>query len=112
MATGFYTNAIFLEHDTGNHPENADRLRAIDQHLRISGLLNKLEVRPGRAAEPKEIEILHSKRHIDSVMEAVELGRETLGTPDCVISAGTYGAALHAIGAVLDSVIQVADGKL
>ncbi len=112
MATGFYTNTIFLEHDTGNHPENADRLRAIDQHLRISGLLNKLEVRPGRAAEPKEIEILHSKRHIDSVMEAVELGRETLGTPDCVISAGTYGAALHAVGAVLDSVCQVADGKL
>ena len=52
MATGFYTNTIFLEHDTGNHPENADRLRAIDQHLRYSGLLNKLEVRPGRAAEP------------------------------------------------------------
>ena len=61
MATGFYTNTIFLEHDTGNHPENADRLRAIDQHLRYSGLLNKLEVRPGRAAEPKEIEILHSR---------------------------------------------------
>ena len=69
-------------------------------------------MRPGRAAEPKEIEILHSKRHIDSVVEAVELGRKTLGTPDCVISAGTYGAALHAIGAVLDSVIQVADRKL
>ena len=112
MATGFYTNTIFLEHDTGNHPENADRLRAIDQHLRISGLLNKLEVRPGRAAEPKEIELLHSKRHIDSVMEAVELDRETLGTPDCVISAGTYGAALHAVGAILDSVIQVADRNL
>ena len=112
MATGFYTNTIFFEHDTGNHPENASRLRAIDQHLRTSGLLYKLEVRPGRAAEPKEIEILHTKRHIDSVMEAAELGRETLGTPDCVISAGTYGAALHAVGAVLDSVIQVADGKL
>ena len=111
MATGFYTNTIFLEHNTGNHLKMRTASRAIDQHLRISGLLNKLEVRPGRAAEPKEIEILHSKRHIDSVVEAVELGRETLGTPDCVISAGTYGAALHAVGAVLDSVIQVADAN-
>ena len=112
MATGFYTNTIYLEHDTGNHPENADRLRAIDQHLRYSGLLNELEVRPGRTAELKEIEMLHSKRHIDSVQEAVELGRGTLGTPDCVISPGTFGAALHAVGTVLDSVCQVANGKL
>ncbi|SVE35016.1 uncharacterized protein METZ01_LOCUS487870, partial [marine metagenome] len=29
MNTGFYTNPIFLEHDTGSHPENANRLRAI-----------------------------------------------------------------------------------
>ena len=43
MATGFYTNPIYLEHDTGNHPENADRLRAIDKRLRYSGLLNELE---------------------------------------------------------------------
>lgn len=112
MATGFYTNKIYLEHDTGNHPENADRLRAVDHHLRHSGLWNKLAVRPGRTAELKEIEMLHSKRYIDSVQEAVELGRGTLGTPDCVISPGTFGAALHAVGAVLDSVCQVAEGKL
>jgi len=112
VATGFYTNKIYLEHDTGNHPENADRLRAVDHHLRRSGLWNKLAVRPGRTAELKEIEMLHSKRYIDSVQEAVELGRGTLGTPDCVISPGTFGAALHAVGAVLDSVCQVAEGKL
>ena len=112
MATGFYTNKIYLEHDTGNHPENADRLRAVDHHLRHSGLWNKLAVRPGRTAELKEIEMLHSKRYIDPVQEAVELGRGTLGTTDCVISPGTFGAALHAVGAVLDSVCQVAEGKL
>jgi len=112
VATGFYTNKIYLEHDTGNHPENADRLRAVDHHLRHSGLWNKLAVRPGRTAELKEIAMLHSKRYIDSVQEAVELGRGTLGTPDCVISPGTFGAALHAVGAVLDSVCQVAEGKL
>ena len=112
MATGFYTNPIYLEHDTGNHPENADRLRAIDEHLRYSGLLNELEMRPGCTAELKEIQLLHSKKYIDSIREAAELGRGILGTPDCIISPGTFGAALHAVGAVLDSVVQVADNKL
>ena len=112
MTTGFYTNPIYLEHDTGNHPENADRLRAIDKHLRYSGLLNELEIRPGCTAELKEIQLLHSKKYIDSIREAAELGRGILGTPDCIISPGTFGAALHAVGAALDSVVQVADNKI
>ena len=33
MNTGFYTNPIYLEHDTGSHPENANRLRAIQEKL-------------------------------------------------------------------------------
>jgi acetoin utilization deacetylase AcuC-like enzyme len=112
MGTGFYTNPIYLEHDTGNHPENAARLRAINQHLSFSGLLDELEIRSGRSAYLKEIQLLHSSKYIYSVEEAVELGRGILGTPDCVISPRTYDAALHAVGAVLDSVLEVAEGRL
>ena len=72
MATGFYTNKIYLEHDTGNHPENADRLRAIDQHLRYSGLLNELEVRSGRIAELKE----SGKAESDADRELLEYGQQ------------------------------------
>ena len=43
MNTGFYTNPIFLEHDTGSHPENANRLRAITDKLESEGMLKKLK---------------------------------------------------------------------
>ena len=44
MKTGFYTNPIYLEHDTGSHPENANRLRAIQDLLISDGLVKNLEV--------------------------------------------------------------------
>ena len=34
-----YTNPIFLEHDTGFHPENANRLRSIDEKLKLDGFI-------------------------------------------------------------------------
>ena len=57
MKTGFYTNPIYLEHDTGSHPENANRLRAIQDILTSDGLVKKLEVQKGRFATPAEIQM-------------------------------------------------------
>jgi hypothetical protein len=44
MPVGYVFDPIYLEHDTGDHPENAKRLRATMNHLintglRISGAL-------------------------------------------------------------------------
>ena len=39
MKTGFYTNPIYLRHDTGAHPENANRLKAIHEKLESEGLM-------------------------------------------------------------------------
>jgi len=36
--TLLYQSAQFLDHDTGRHPECADRLRAVTRHLADSGL--------------------------------------------------------------------------
>lgn len=112
MNTGLYTDPIYLEHDTGSHPESAARLQAIQQHLSYSGLLHNLELRSARPAELKELETLHTRRHIQHVEEASAAGSGVLDTPDCVISTGTYAAALHAVGAVIDSVVEVAERRL
>ena len=50
MKTGFYTNPIYLEHDTGSHPENANRLRAILERLESEDLMGKFKVEAGRPA--------------------------------------------------------------
>ncbi len=112
MSTGFYTNPIYLAHDTGAHPENASRLRAIEQHLESEGVLERLQARSGRPAEPHEVNLLHTRKHIDRVEDAATGGASMLDTPDCVVSPGTYEAALHAVGAVLEAVVEVSDRRL
>ena len=111
MNTGFYTNPIFLEHDTGSHPENANRLRAISDRLESEGMLEKLNPQSGRPATTKELKMLHTDKLISEVEAASESGARNLHTPDCVISPQTYNAALYAVGSVLDGVVEVAERR-
>jgi acetoin utilization deacetylase AcuC-like enzyme len=112
MKTGFYTNPIYLEHDTGSHPENANRLRAILERLESGGLMEKLKVQPGRAATTAEIKMLHAEKLISEVEAAAVSGAKMLHTQDCVISSQTYNAALHAVGSVLDAALEVAERRI
>ena len=112
MKTGFYTNPIYLEHDTGSHPENANRLRAILERLESENLMGKFKVEPGRPASSAEIKMLHTEKLVSEVEAASESGAQTLHTQDCVISAQTYKAALHAVGSVLDAALEVAERRL
>ncbi len=111
MNTGFYTNPIFLEHDTGSHPENANRLRAITEKLKSEGIMNKLKLQLGRPATIQELKMVHSERLILDFEAASENGAINLHTPDCIISQQTYNAAIHAVGSVIDGVIEVAERR-
>ena len=112
MNTGFYTNPIYLEHDTGAHPENANRLKAIHEKLESEGLLKRLKQHAGRPATSQEIKLLHSEKLISEVEAAAESGARILHTPDCIISPQTFIAAAHAVGSVLDGVLEVAERRL
>lgn len=112
MSTGFFTHPIYLEHDTGAHPEHAGRLQAIRSRLEGDPLWEQLELCSGRRAEIHEVNLLHTRQHIDQVQQAAESGRSTLSSPDCVLSPKTFEAAMHAVGSVLDAVQQVATGRL
>tara|TARA_B100000945_G_scaffold301906_1_gene285074 strand:- start:1888 stop:2835 length:948 start_codon:yes stop_codon:yes gene_type:complete len=112
MNTGFYTNPIFLKHDTGSHPENANRLRAIKDKLESDGILEKLKLQVGRPATIKELKMMHSEKLIFDVEAASESGARNLHTPDCIISSQTYNAALYAVGSVIEGAIEVAERRL
>ncbi len=78
-------NKIFLEHDTGMHPENRKRLEV------FTGL-KETRVVDGAPF----LELVHTKSHIERVKNAhlyfSHLDRDT------VISAGSYEAAVAAVG--------------
>jgi acetoin utilization deacetylase AcuC-like enzyme len=81
-------NRVFLEHDTGMHPENKKRLEAC-------GSLPETEVENGE----KYLELFHTKEYIRRVKEACVNGVHL--DPDTVTSKGSYDAAVHAVGATV-----------
>jgi len=112
MNTGFYFDPIFLDHDTGHHPENGGRLRAILQRLEADKVLPRLRPLAARPAGEDSIKLIHGADYIRRVEEAALSGRPFLDTPDCVLSEATFQAALTASGAVVEAVLAVQRGQL
>ena len=81
-------NEVFLEHETGMHPENKKRLECF-------GDLEQLSIEPDLAL----IKLVHTEDYINLVKEAS--GRSAPLDPDTQTSAGTYNAALHAAKATV-----------
>jgi acetoin utilization deacetylase AcuC-like enzyme len=99
-----------FEHDTGPHPENASRLRAIEAALEREGWLG-LERVQAPAASREQLERVHSREHIDAIRELSERGGGMLDL-DTVASAGSYEAALHAAGGAVHAVDRMlGDGQ-
>ncbi len=115
MATLLLTHPSFVAHDTGaGHPERPDRMRAIDKVLAhdIFKDLVRAEA-PLRDDVEEQILLAHPAAHL-AKMRAVAEGplehpRHIDG--DTVVSAGTWEAALRAVGAGLAAVDAVIDGK-
>ena len=112
MKTGLFHDPLFQEHNTGAHPENAGRLAAIHTELKQRGLLQRLELRAPRPATQEEITGIHTLAYMRRVEEATLQGKPFLDTPDCLLSERTYEVALNGAGAMLDAVVDVAEGRL
>jgi acetoin utilization deacetylase AcuC-like enzyme len=113
MTTLLLTHPVFLEHDTGpGHPERPDRMRAIDKalsHEFFSPL--EREAAPLRDDAEQWIALAHPQAYIDRIKQLrpgqgeqpVHLDGDTL------LSAGSWEAALRAVGAGLRAVDAVMD---
>lgn len=116
MTTVLITHPAFLKHDTGEyHPERPDRMRAIDKAL-SAPIFDELFHReaPLRDDDKTYIAMTHGPAHLANVTAAVEhiggSGRHI--DSDTVASAGTWEAARRAVGAGLDAVDLVMEGKV
>ncbi len=85
-----------LEHDTGPHPENAGRLRAIEAALRDAGEM-RLEPAEAPAATEEQLERVHTAAHVRTI-EALSARGGGMVDMDTVVSDGSWNAALHAAG--------------
>ncbi|MEW6025788.1 MAG: histone deacetylase [Planctomycetota bacterium] len=103
---------IYLEHDTGQHPETSQRLAATMAYLKRKKWLERVTLLDPRRATMEEIEYIHSRKHIESVRKVAEeaalpaAGRGYLDG-DTPVSEKSYEVALYAAGGVLTAVDKV-----
>ncbi|MDH3257647.1 MAG: histone deacetylase [Nitrospinota bacterium] len=107
--TGYIYHPLYLEHDTGQHPENFGRLVAIEKHLQGSDINSQLQRHEPRPATLDEIGLNHVAGYAESVQSKCEAGASSLD-PDTSVCTKSYDAALLSTGAGLKAVDLVLDG--
>jgi acetoin utilization deacetylase AcuC-like enzyme len=101
-----YYDSIFLEHNTGSHPENAAKL------LPSIEVLNTLaENRSGHRvtwnpATLEQVQLVHTPQYIDQVQHFAAAGGGFI-EQDTFVSKRSFEVALMAAGAVCDAVERV-----
>ncbi len=104
-----YYSPTFLQHETGRHPENAERLRHVVDHLSASGQMHRCEVvdfGPATAAE------LHRVHEPDALVALDDLAARGGGQADAdtVVCPLSMEVARLAAGAVCQATRQVVSG--
>ncbi len=105
-----YLGDVFLEHDTGAHPECARRLKTVYAHLRKTGLIGRFEQGALRQATGDEVKRVHAADYLRTLAAFAAHGGGHIDG-DTVVSPRSYDVALHAAGAAVDAVGQVLSGK-
>lgn len=112
MSTLYYAPAACRLHDMGaNHPESPHRLRAIDEALKASGLLQRLTVRDAPMAERADLERIHSAEYVSSVEACVPQQGHFALDPDTLLNPYSWQAALMAAGAAAAATDAVIAGE-
>src|SRR3954452_7752257 len=92
----YLRHPLSFEHDTGAHPENADRIRAIEARLDEDDWLG-LEGREGPPPSLDQLLRVHPPSHIEAI-EAISSRGGGMIDMDTVAGARSYDAALRAAG--------------
>ena len=107
--TLLYTDPIFLEHETGRHPENAGRLRAIMARLEKAGLVQDCKKGSFQPLSEAALLSVHGPAVVARAKALAEQGGGYLD-PDTVVCPTSFRVALWAAGACVAAVDEVMKG--
>jgi acetoin utilization deacetylase AcuC-like enzyme len=96
----YFSHPACLEHDPREgmppHPDTPERLRAIEARLAAADWLG-WERREAPAASEADLELVHTRRHVESVRDLSAAGGGAID-PDTYVGDASFRAALHAAG--------------
>jgi acetoin utilization deacetylase AcuC-like enzyme len=101
-----YYDPIFLEHDTGDHPECANRIIPAARRLNLLAMHMGFVKPTWKPLSVDDVELVHDAAYVASLRVASQSGGERLD-PDTRVSPRSFDVALMAAGAVADAVDKV-----
>jgi acetoin utilization deacetylase AcuC-like enzyme len=104
--TLLYYDPVFLEHDTGDHPECADRIIPLVRHLNFVALDTRCTRPSWKPISLQRLARVHSLSYVQAV-QAFAAGGGGRIEVDTVVSKQSYHVALMAAGAICDAVERV-----
>ena len=111
MDAAIVWSADYELHDTGGHPEGADRATEIVTHLRTLDLWEDLTVVAPRPATREDLLLVHTEALVDRVRRIAEAGGGEMDH-ETLVSARSYDVALLAAGGVLTAIGQWDEGRV
>jgi acetoin utilization deacetylase AcuC-like enzyme len=114
LPAAYYSHPSCLEHDPREgmplHPDTPERLRAIEGRLEVDGWLG-WERREAPAASEAELELVHSRRLVESIRELCLAGGGPID-PDTFVGEASFRAALHAAGGACEMTRALLGGEI
>ncbi|HTE18388.1 MAG TPA: histone deacetylase [Armatimonadota bacterium] len=110
MTPAILYDPLFLQHNTGQHPETAGRLTTIVELLRSRGLWDRLTHLEPRPAPFPALEAVHDAEYLRLIQYHAERGGGWL-TADTPFSERSWDACALASGAAIGAVDAVLDGS-
>jgi len=111
MAVGLVYDPIYLQHDTGEHPENASRLALAMAQLQQANLLPRLAPVGVEAASLADLARVHDPSLVQQVRQLSQRGGGFIDS-DTVVGPRSYEAALCAVGGSIVAVRAVLAGQV
>jgi len=112
MTTSYITHADCLRHEMGaGHPECPERLAAVNEQMRASGLLETLRCLKAPLAAAADMKRVHQSDYVESIFRNSPSQGYAQLDPDTAMNPHSLQAALRAAGAGLLGVDEVVAGR-
>jgi acetoin utilization deacetylase AcuC-like enzyme len=113
MTTAYITHTDCLRHEMGaGHPECPDRLRAVNEQMRISGLIEELQVLDAPLAEVHDLKRVHRPEYVDLIFDNAPSEGYVQLDPDTSMNPYSLNAARRAAGAGILAVDEIMAGRV